>query len=126
MNGNKFTEGSIVAYVNISFFAIEFKVLRNSGNYSTGKNAAVFSNTSALHNSNIAANPGSFTNFHILVNNGKRINLHILCYLGVRMYICMRMNHALPLTGWLIFLLCYFKKMPFAQKRTAAKVKLII
>lgn len=90
----KFTDSTIVANLNSRSFAVKFSVLRNSCNDSTGENAAVFTDPRPFHNSNIRAYPGTIAYLNILVDNSKRINLYVSRQPGIRMNVCMWMNHA--------------------------------
>jgi hypothetical protein len=95
VDGHKFTDGRIVAYLNGGFFAFIFKVLGNGRYYGAWKDPAVPAYPGAFHNGNVAADPGSFTNFNIVVDNCKRINFNVCRQLGIGMNICMRMNHVI-------------------------------
>src|SRR6476659_1512280 len=93
MDGYKFTNNSIITNLNISFFTVEFQILRYRSYNGSRKYAAIFSNAGAFHNCYITANPCPFSNFNVVMNNSKLINLYILGYFGIRMYVFMRMNY---------------------------------
>jgi hypothetical protein len=93
VDGNKFSNGSVVANDYSSIFSFKFKILRYSGDYSTRKNATVVSNSGALHDGYVAAYPRAASYLHILMNNTERIYFHIRCKFGVGMYISVWMYH---------------------------------
>src|SRR4051812_13108147 len=51
MYGYKLADSGIVSNFNNGFFACKFQILRNSSEYSTRKNTAVFAYTGTFHNS---------------------------------------------------------------------------
>src|SRR6478672_6849746 len=122
MDSYKFTNDSIIANLNISFFPVEFQILRYCSYNGSWKYAAIFSNAGSFHNCNITANPCTFSNFNVVMNNSKRINLYILGYFGIRMYVCKRMNHEDPKGKFLMINFVFKKAVPIFG--TAAKIKL--
>src|SRR5688572_6191515 len=99
VNGYKFTNRRIVADFNGGRFILKFKVLRNRCYDRPRKDPAVFANPGAFHNGNIASDPGAFTNFNVLVYDTKWINFYISSKLGIRMDVCMGVNH-----GWYLLM----------------------
>jgi hypothetical protein len=100
VNGYKFTNGSVVANFDGSWFILKFKVLRNRSYNCPRKDPAVFADAGAFHDGYIASDPGAFTNFYVLVYDTKGINFYIRSKLGIRMDVCMGVNHWWYLLMW--------------------------
>ena len=95
VNGNKFTDGCIVANLHSGGFVVKFKILGYSGDHCTRENTAVFSNPRPFHYGYIAANPCAFTHFNIMMNYGKWINFYVVGKVCIGVYIRQRMYHKL-------------------------------
>jgi hypothetical protein len=101
MNGHELPDGGIVAYLYRGLFSIEFKVLRISGYYRTGEDAAILPDPRALHNGYVAADPGPCSNFYILMDHRERVHSYVGRQPGVRVNGGERMDHST--INWLIF-----------------------
>src|SRR5690606_33512243 len=88
VDGHRFADGSTVANDYLSIFAIKLKILRNSRNYSSGKNAAVLSNACAIHDGHVGSDPGTFTNFYVTRDCCERFYDHIFLYSCPLIYGC--------------------------------------
>src|ERR1700743_3322880 len=93
--GDKFTNGSIVAYLNRRFFTVKFEILRIRRDNSSREDPAIFPNPGTLHNRHIASDPGPRSYFHIFMNHRKRIYLYVGRKPGIRVDGSIRVNHAM-------------------------------
>jgi hypothetical protein len=93
VHGHELPYGSPIPNEYIRVFSLELQVLRNRGDHSTRKNAAVPPDPRPFHDRNIRTDPGSFPDLYVLVDHSERVNLDIGSQFGVGMNVCMGMNH---------------------------------
>ncbi len=87
VNGNEFTDHTIIANLYCCFFTRILFILGLGTNNRTRKNFTVLPDSGSLLYGNIGAYPGSFSYFHIGMNNCKRVYFNIGRHLSVRMYV---------------------------------------
>src|SRR5258705_2913700 len=91
--GYKFPDRSIITNYYSRIFTMKLKILWYGGNNCSRKDPAILTDPGTFHNGYIGTYPGAIANFHVLVNDRERVNFDIGGQFGIRMNICMRMNH---------------------------------
>src|SRR5437868_1448721 len=93
VNGNKFTNGSIISDLDCSGFSFIFKILWYSSDHSARENATVLADPRTFHDRNVTADPCSLADLYVLMDDTEWIDLDIGCQPGIWMNICMWMDH---------------------------------
>ena len=87
IDGDTFSDCSVVADNRQCVLAAELKILRYGTNDSSGENNTVFSDPGTFKDCDIAAYACALADFHVLVDGHERINHYGGCYFGSGMYI---------------------------------------
>lgn len=93
MNRSALADDGTVANDRERLLSVELQVLWDSSYYGRGEDAAVGTDTCAVHDGRIRHHDGTWTDGHVVFNICERANLGRGVYLGVRMDACEGMNH---------------------------------
>src|SRR5690606_4653286 len=93
VNGYAFADGGIITNFGSSLFTRKLQILRNSGNDSSRKYTAVFTNSGTIHDGYIRAYPCSFSNDNIFMDSNKGLNNNIIGNFCLRVYVCEGLDH---------------------------------
>ena len=93
VHGGALAQSGAVADDSDSLLAVEFEVLRNSTDHSTGKYCDIAANAGTRENGDVTSDFATFTNLDIGVDGGERSYFDICGNFGVGMYASQLMNH---------------------------------